>query len=191
MKRPVARKSDVPPGPNRIEWDRVTAVIAVLVGVLALAVSAYTAYLQHAQVRAQTWPLLQLWQSNSLRSFSLSNRGVGPARVLDAKVYLDDLEVEGFQQIFKALSGEDRTPNSTQSYFVRRVLAANEDVAMIQFEEQADYDLFAANRQRIAFDICYCSVIDQCYRLNERAETEREYLAEVSSCSTDTPGKFR
>ncbi len=191
MKRPNIRKTETSQVGERIQWDRVTAVIAVLVGVLALAVSAYTAYLQHAQVRAQTWPLLQLWQSNSMRSFSLSNRGVGPARVIDAKVFLDDSEVEGFQQIFKALSGDDRTPNSTQSYFVRRVLAANEDVTMIQFDEQADYDLFASNRERIAFDICYCSVIDQCYRLNERAENESDYRAEVSTCSTDTPGKFR
>jgi len=189
MKRLPPKKPE--PSARRIEWDRLTAIMAVLVGVLALAVSAYTAYLQHAQVRAQTWPLLQMWQSNSMRSFSVSNRGVGPARVLDAKVYLDDREVESFAQIFKALSGEDRLPNSTQSYFVRRVIAANEDVAMIQFNDQADYDLFATHRDRISFDICYCSVLDVCFRLDERAHTEADYLTEVSRCPVGGSGAFR
>jgi hypothetical protein len=187
----LAEQPESIPPARHIQWDRITAVMAVLIGALALAVSAYTAYLQNAQVRAQTWPLLQLWHSSVHRTFSVSNRGVGPARVVDAKVYVDDQEVESFSEAFQRLSGRDKLPSSLQSYFARRVLAANEDVAMIQFETDADFDVFMDNRDRIDFDLCYCSVLDDCYRIDERAPSEQEYVRPVPSCPVGSPGKFR
>ena len=81
----LQQPNELQPKP-RIEWDRITAIMAVLIGACALAVSLYTAYLQNAQVRAQTWPYLQMWQSNVDRSYSISNRGVGPARIADVKL---------------------------------------------------------------------------------------------------------
>jgi hypothetical protein len=188
---PLSEHPESPQPKRRIQWDRITALMAVLIGALALAVSIYTAYLQHAQVRAQTWPLLQLWQSTASRSFSVSNRGVGPARILDAKVFVDDREVESFEEAFKALSGSEDFPGGMQSYFARRVLAANEDVAMIQFETDADFAVFMDGRSRIAFDLCYCSVLDDCYRINERASQEQDYLSSVLRCPVGEVGKFR
>ena len=43
---------------GRRDWDGLAAVIAAFVGLLALLVSGYTAYLQRQQVRAQVWPYL-------------------------------------------------------------------------------------------------------------------------------------
>jgi hypothetical protein len=187
----VVDQPEPAPPAQRIQWDRITAVMAVLIGALALAVSMYTAYLQHAQVRAQTWPLLQLWQSNVNRTFSVSNRGVGPARIIDAKVFVDGVEAENFADVFQLLSGQEKLPSSLQSYFARRVLAANEDVTMIQFEQDADFAVFMDNRDRIDFDLCYCSVLDDCYRIDERAPSEQEYVRPVPRCPVGTAGKFQ
>jgi hypothetical protein len=171
-------------------WDKLTALMAVLIGACALGVSLYTAFLQRSQVEAQTWPFLQLWHSNSDFSYSLSNRGVGPARIVDAKVFVDDAQVANFEQAFEKLSG--RKPVDTrQSFFSRRVLAANEDVQMIQFKSQADYDVFQANGKRLSFQICYCSVLDDCYLLDERARSESEYIRPVASCPVNGIGTFR
>ena len=40
------------------DWNAFSAVVAVLVGLLALLVSGYTAHIQKEQVRAQVWPYL-------------------------------------------------------------------------------------------------------------------------------------
>ena len=46
------------------------------VGLLALCVSGYTAYLQRQQVRAQVWPYLEPGISGSKRDVMLFNKGV-------------------------------------------------------------------------------------------------------------------
>ena len=175
---------------HRFEWDRITAIMAVLIGACALAVSFYTAYLQNKQVRAQTWPYLQMWQSNVDRSFSISNRGVGPARIADVKLLIDGTEVSGFDQAIKLLQPKSGPVSSLQSYFARRVLTPNEDVRMIQFESDAHFDIFMNNRSRMRFQICYCSILDECYLLDENATSEQEYITEVNQCPVGRPGKF-
>jgi hypothetical protein len=44
--------------------SRYDAIIATLVGVCALCVSGYTAYMQRPQVRAAVWPILEFDSSN-------------------------------------------------------------------------------------------------------------------------------
>jgi len=58
---------------------RPETVIASLIGALALVVSAYTAYVQRQQVRAQVWPVIEYYTGNQpkLRLW-LANKGVGP-----------------------------------------------------------------------------------------------------------------
>lgn len=187
----MVEQTDVPPAKSRFEWDRITALMAVLIGACALAVSLYTAYLQNAQVRAQTWPFIQLWQSNVDRSFSISNRGVGPARIADVKLRIDGIEVSGFDQAIKKLQAKPEPVSSLQSYFARRVLTPNEDVTMIQFETDENFNIFMKNRDRIRFEICYCSVLNECYLLNENAKTEQEYITSTPRCPSGKPGQFR
>jgi hypothetical protein len=62
-------------GRNR---DAYAAVIASFIGILALAISGYTAYVQRQQLRAQVWPHLRLEFSGVHRSFSAINQGTGP-----------------------------------------------------------------------------------------------------------------
>ncbi len=174
----------------RFEWDRITAIMAVLIGACALVVSFYTANLQNAQVRAQTWPYVQMWQSNVDRSFSISNRGIGPARIADVKLRIDGKEVSGFDQAIKLLQPKAEPVSTLQSYFARRVLSPNEDVKMIQFESDAHFDIFMKNRSRIRFEVCYCSVLNECYLLDENAATEQKYITEVKQCPVGKPGKF-
>lgn len=186
----MAQQPEAQPPKPRFEWDRITALMAVLIGACALAVSLYTAYLQNAQVRAQTWPYLQMWQSNVDRSYSISNRGVGPARIADVKLRIDGKQVTGFDEAIRLLQPKKESVPSLQSYFARRVLAPNEDVRIIQFESDEHYNIFMENRDRIRFEVCYCSVLNECYLLDENARTEEENIKEVSQCPVGEPGKF-
>jgi hypothetical protein len=61
--------------------SRYDAIVATLVGIFALCISAYTAYVQRQQVRAQVYPILELGTANmpSLR-VKLRDRSSGRAR---------------------------------------------------------------------------------------------------------------
>ncbi len=57
--------------------SRYDAVIATFVGVCALCVSGYTAYMQRQQVRAAVWRILEFDSSNAPDiHFTLANKGV-------------------------------------------------------------------------------------------------------------------
>lgn len=176
--------------PASINWDKITALMAIFIGVCALGLSWYTALLQRAQVKAQTWPYLQLWQSDAQQSYSISNRGVGPAQIRDVTLSIDGKEMPNFDAAFQALAGRPLSC-SKQSYFSRRVLAANEDVTIISFCNDTDYQVFAKAGTRLLRKICYCSLLNDCSQINEAAEDESAYHVSVPQCPTATPGIFR
>src|SRR5262249_38620285 len=69
---------------------RYEAAVATFIGLLALVVSAYTAYVQRQQVRAQVIPILQFGTSNTPHfDVSIDNKGVGPALIKHVVVTLD------------------------------------------------------------------------------------------------------
>jgi hypothetical protein len=91
------------PFPRRREWDGVAAVIAALVGLLALCVSGYTAWLQREQVRAQVWPYLETGISGSKHELILVNKGVGPALIRSVKVYVDGKPQHDWDAVYASL----------------------------------------------------------------------------------------
>ena len=76
----------------RRHWDAYAAIIATLIGLLALLVSGYTAYVRRQQLRAQVWPYLTVSSSNVPPSvgYHVINSGTGPARVIAVRVTVDD-----------------------------------------------------------------------------------------------------
>ena len=89
-----------------IRAGRYEAAIATLIAVLAVAVSAYTAYVQRQQVRAQVWPILEYGSGNEpeLRLW-LANKGVGPALIRHVIVTVDGLPAADWNAAMRALFG--------------------------------------------------------------------------------------
>lgn len=179
-----------PPARRGFNWDMLAALMAVFVGACALAVSVYTAQLQRKQIEAQAWPYLQLWRSNMEHRYAISNRGVGPAQVRDMKVYVDGAEVASWGEAFEKVAGRP-LECSKESFVSRRVLAANEDVSMLEFCNEADFAAFDAGGRRVQREFCYCSILDECWLLSERAPSEAEFLRKVPACPVGAVGSFR
>src|SRR5690348_18440803 len=100
---------------REIRWDAMAAIIASLVGFLALLVAGYTAYIeryiadiQTKQVQAQVWPWLVAGNNDNERSIEVLNKGVGPAIVRSAQVFVDGKPQPDWQHVLKALG---RSPN--------------------------------------------------------------------------------
>jgi len=95
------------------------AVIAALVGLLALCVSGYTAWLQQQQVRAQVWPYIETGISTSKHDLTLVNKGVGPALIRSVQIYVDGKPQRNWDAVYAALglntTAGRRIPRSTAS----------------------------------------------------------------------------
>src|ERR1044072_1365390 len=84
-------------------WDAVAAIVAALIGFLALGVSGYTAYVQRQQVRAQVWPYLLVGNYDPELALKVLNKGVGPAIVRGVQLWVDDSPQPDWKHALAAL----------------------------------------------------------------------------------------
>jgi len=173
------------------------AAIATLIAVLAVAVSAYTAYVQRQQVRAQVWPILEYGSGNEpeLRLW-LANKGVGPALIRHVSVRVDGNPAADWDAAMRILWGArvDRPGrySYSQDTISDRVLSAGEGISVFvpHFNAtQADLRAaFEADRFRIGVEICYCSTLGDCWTLfssgRQRARTLETKRCPAASAST-------
>jgi len=151
---------------ERRTWDA-SALIAALIGLLALCVSAYTANVQRQQAKAQVWTRLFFANSDTDRTLMVMNKGVGPARIESIRMYVDGKPQPDWKHVFAALGlpANDKREQSTVNGIV---VAANERVNFISFKDPADWAAFRAVSSRADLRACYCSVLDECVVFDER-----------------------
>src|SRR5436305_13070758 len=102
----VDRTESVPEKRPTRHVSRYETGIATLVGLCALCVSAYTAYVQRQQVRAAVWPILEFDSSNAPDiHFTLANKGVGPAIIRNVIVRVDGQPVRNWKEALERTLG--------------------------------------------------------------------------------------
>ena len=177
------------PFPRRREWDGVAAVIAALVGLLALCVSGYTAWLQREQVRAQVWPYLETGISGSKHELTLVNKGVGPALIRSVQIYVDGKPQHNWDAVYAALGlkFEHRPPYSTVNSIV---LSAGERISQVVFRDTDDFNLYAAQATRVAMWLCYCSTMNECWMRDEREKDPARVFHGTDACPARGPTDF-
>jgi hypothetical protein len=177
------------PAPPRRDWNAVAAIIAALIGLLALAVSGYTAVLQRQQVRAEVWPYLQTGISPSQRTLSLENKGVGPGMIRGVEIYVDGQVRRDWPGVFAALGLPDlaNTPYSTINGVV---LAAGDRVQQLAFKDPDDFMRFYAQYPRIQMRLCYCSALQECWLFDERQPDRGRERPLIDRCPTPGPDEF-
>ncbi|HEY4283886.1 MAG TPA: hypothetical protein VGM62_12545, partial [Chthoniobacterales bacterium] len=74
--------------------SRYETYIATFVGLCALCLGGYTAYMQRQQVRAMVWPILEFGSNNGPIKLTLANKGVGPAMIRNVVVRIDGQPVK-------------------------------------------------------------------------------------------------
>ncbi len=148
---------------REIRYDAVAAVIAALVGMLALIVAGYTAYIQRQQVRAQVWPYLMMADSDNSSEYMWFNKGVGPAQVKSVQVSVDGKPQRNWAAVFRSMRLENL--NYGQSTLDGDVLSAGEKLDWLQFKEHGDFQRFreSAHRMKLDVRVCYCSTLGDCW----------------------------
>lgn len=147
-----------------------------LIGLSALFVSGYTAYVQRQQVRAMVWPILEFDTSNEpMIRLSLENKGVGPAIIRHVIVTVDGQPVPNWDEALQKLAGPG-TYHRSESTMSGHVLKAGESIDIlvphdsdgrVLSSEKAGELWTTLNkaRSRVGVEICYCSTLGDCWTL--------------------------
>jgi hypothetical protein len=171
---------------------RYETIIATLVGVSALFVSGYTAYVQRQQVRAAVWPILEYSTSNDPKiRFALDNKGVGPAIIRNVIVKVDGEPVRNWDAALQKLVGPGQY-KFTLSTMSGHVLAAGESMDLmvphspdggpLTFDKSAAlWTALDKERGRIGVEICYSSTLGDCWILRRDPNT-RSTTTEARTC---------
>ena len=149
------------------DWDAYAAVIASFVGLLALAVSGYTAHLQRQQLRAEVWPRLSLGNSNLDPKLLLSNDGLGPARITAVRVTVDGKPMRLWQDVVEAFGYDRKIAGVIFSSIGSRVVPP--DRMLLEFAvprpdepSRAFFKELLEGEREFRIAVCYCSVLDEC-----------------------------
>jgi hypothetical protein len=146
------------------------------VGLLALCVSGYTAYVQRQQVRAAVWPILEFDSSNAPDiHFTLANKGVGPAIIRHVILRVDGQPVRNWREAFEKILGPGEHLGS-ESDMSGRVFAAGESMTVFTPHDPENNPLnfdksnplwvkMNKDSLRVTVEICYCSTLDECWTL--------------------------
>ena len=179
--------------------SRYDAVIATFVGLCALCVSGYTAYVQRQQVRAAVWPILEFYSSNAPDiHFTLANKGVGPAIIRHVIVKVDGQPVKNWREALEILLGPGRH-HASESDMNGRVLAAGESMTVLApfnsagkpltFDESnPDWVKMDKDRDRVTVEICYCSTLGECWTLRSGGSGRSSTIA--GRCPTPSAVSF-
>ena len=182
----------------KISNDRINLVVAACAILISLA-SFYVAYRQadaeERQVKAATWPYLQLSSSNydinsgkETISLKVQNAGVGPAMMHGFSMTYKDTVSHNAYDILAACclpEGETRkwltAPETRElagfivtSSTGRRILPIQSDLTVVSFEKTEKnldfWDKVNNERWRVKARACYCSLLEDCYLTDFEAD---------------------
>jgi hypothetical protein len=180
--------------------SRYDAIIATLVGLCALCVAGYTAYVQRQQVRAAVWPILEFDSGNAPIHFILANKGVGPAIIRHVIVKVDGQPVRNWKEALERILGPGEHLGS-EADMSGRVFAAGEsmDVFTPRDPENNPLNFDKSNplwvrlnkdRLRVTVEICYCSTLGECWTLRAGGLTPST-TTETRHCPSPSATSFQ
>jgi hypothetical protein len=182
--------------------SRYDAIIATFVGVCALCVSGYTAYMQRQQVRAAVWPILEFDSSNGPDiHFTLANKGVGPAIIRHVIVKVDEQPVKNWNEALDKLVGPGQHRYS-ESDITGHVFAAGESLNVFTPHDPNGNALafdksnplwvkMNKDRERVTVEICYSSTLGECWTLRSGGPTSANTTTEINHCPTPSAISFQ
>jgi len=180
--------------------SRYDAIVATFVGICALCVSGYTAYMQRQQVRAAVWPILQFNSSNAPDiHFTLANKGVGPAIIQHIIVKVDDQPVRNWHEALNVLLGPGEHHGSESDMSGSVVAAGESMIVLAPFDSNgkpftsgrsdAEWDTMNKARARVRVEICYCSALGECWTLHASGGSGRSSTV-AGSCRSSSAISF-
>lgn len=182
-----------------IKYLPMLAIGHMFVTVPAFVISIALAYATFVQADAtrkiqqsETWPYLSYGTSNisprreDLISFNLGNDGVGPARLKAVEFIYKGQPMTSPRSFLRHCCGDDpKDPTNFMSSPVNGVIRPGEAVHFIALPKRTDniavYSRLEVERWKVAVRVCYCSIFDDCWVMDNRKQDPEP----VKACPAD------
>ncbi|MDB5977903.1 MAG: hypothetical protein JWR07_4663 [Nevskia sp.] len=192
---------DIVPKRTSRRWlDMVVGTSAIVIAVISLVVALRQSQIMERQLAASIWPYLQYGTGNGtddgkkIISFDIENVGVGPAQVHSVSLRYKDKPIHDVRELMLACCSDlldaKGKPNLWANSLHGQVLAPNRPRAfltLIDTPENAPYwDRLNAERFKVEFKACYCSVLDQCWMV----DSTRDERTPLAACPAQQPDDY-
>jgi len=143
--------------------DLVIAVCALFVSSLATAASVWQSRVVAQQLASQVWPYLALETSYDGKSvaLTLSNEGLGPARVRSAVLTIDGVRHRSLTEALRVLvPGKALAPHGTfTDLHPGGVIRVGGTVTLFRIVDPPVIAALIKNYSRLGMRVCYCPII--------------------------------
>jgi len=160
-------------------WQTVLSLVGVFIAVVALYAALAESDAARKQTAAAVWPFVQLTVHDHLSDnraefrISMTNVGVGPARMRSMRLLLDGEPLRDWHHAMQ-LVGEEGTHRLGQSFINRRVLIPGETVDIVSTTDRVLVEKFLGNLARAgnSTTYCYCSIFDACWVVDSEKDLQ-------------------
>lgn len=156
--------------------DRIVSGSAMFVALSSLAIALYEVRMMREHDRISVWPYVSAFNSDSggIYTFNTRNAGIGPALVRSFEVLIDDKPRKSWGEVLGALAVDLRgTPSTYTSFGPGTVLLPGATSALLSIGPgEAGRAFHRAVQDRMRVRICYCSLYEQCWQLDEKKAPE-------------------
>lgn len=180
---------DVKPAPRRTgfrHFDVITSIAAIFISAVSLYVAIEHGKTERQLVAANVWPFLREIRSNGYGpdgdvAIGIVNVGVGPAKVRSLEVSYGGQPASSGLDLLRKCCGLPTNAAATKSalpggfYYstadnsVLRPGEANPVLKLRRTSSPAMANRFASALDGLSFRVCYCSVLDQCWKSDMRS----------------------
>lgn len=168
--------------PKASRVDLFIALCALVVSCLAAGAAVYQGRLISSQLSVTVWPYLTFRESssNTYVDVDVQNVGSGPAIVGAATLYVDGKPQPSLSAALRELGfspKHDATVTLT-NLGPGQVIRSGDVLPLVHVDSRQFAALAGAAEKRIRIEVCYCSMLQQCWR----KATGDDYPTEVKAC---------
>ena len=176
--------------PPKFDRSDLMALLAVLISLGAFGVSVYEtrilkeqAVLMQDQQKVSVWPYVEeganfSYTINGIEmSYAIVNKGVGPARISHSSILINGDPIKNYQDVIEAYKKflPPETEFSISFGDLSGVLSPNEELIFLEIAgPRFPDDIQKLNEAKLTFEVCYCSIYDDCWTITEVKEEPSE-----------------
>lgn len=177
-----------PHGHTGHRWlDILLGVSAMIVSVVSLVVALHHGDTMEKMVEASTWPYVGFSRSGAdaeahpRADLVMTNSGVGPARLETVEVFYKDQPIGSRDALVRAAAG-DAPVATIKSTVADQVLPAGGKIVFMSAvpDGSPGFSAFRSNLQAFSARVCFCSVLEECWRRDSRKPKPEK----VKACPT-------
>ena len=164
--------------------DLLIALSALLVSTLTAAAALYQGRIIARQLSVTVWPYLAYRESvsNASVQFDVENVGAGPAIIGGASMSVDGKPQTSLAAALTALGfkRENGTALSLTSIQPGVVIRPGDSMTLVRVRSKRFAALAPALQRRLRVDVCYCSMLQQCWLKTIQSDVP----SDVGSCDS-------